>query len=119
MNILLKISKVLEDQIIDVAEATAENLGLNNIEDKPTLIQFVAQDMFDGGCDSRDFNLWFRKNKFEFETCVRKVVKSKGDWKFERSSGYAGYRCQKCKTWEYDNNNLLRCECDKENSPSK
>lgn len=33
------------------------------------------------------------------------------NWKFERSSGYAGYRCQKCSTWLYEDN-LLICSCE-------
>jgi hypothetical protein len=36
---------------------------------------------------------------------------SKGDWVFERSSGFAGYRCQRCATWLYDNQKLV-CKCD-------
>ncbi len=35
----------------------------------------------------------------------------KGSWVFERSSGYAGYRCQKCATWIYDSANKT-CKCD-------
>ena len=37
---------------------------------------------------------------------------SKGDWYFERSSGYPGYRCVKCATWVYENK-TLRCDCDR------
>ncbi len=40
------------------------------------------------------------------------VEESKGKWEFERSSGYAGYRCQVCYTWVY-NNQEKRCDCDK------
>jgi hypothetical protein len=31
-------------------------------------------------------------------------------WVFERSSGYAGYRCQICATWVYANQ-PLKCDC--------
>jgi len=41
-----------------------------------------------------------------------KTPSSKGDWSFERSSGYAGYRCSRCHTWVYSNARR-RCECDK------
>jgi hypothetical protein len=36
---------------------------------------------------------------------------SKGDWVFEHSSGYAGYRCQKCFSWIYGDQ-PARCDCD-------
>ena len=36
---------------------------------------------------------------------------AKGDWVFEESSGYAGYRCKKCGKWEYLDKEL-RCDCD-------
>lgn len=36
---------------------------------------------------------------------------SKGEWVFERSSGYAGYRCKKCHTWIYENQEK-KCDCD-------
>jgi len=39
------------------------------------------------------------------------VLQGKGDWRFERSSGYAGYRCQKCGTWVYENI-ARKCDCD-------
>jgi hypothetical protein len=35
---------------------------------------------------------------------------STGDWIFERSSGYAGYRCRKCGTWVYENTRK-KCNC--------
>ena len=38
-------------------------------------------------------------------------VATAGLWDFERSSGHAGYRCQRCGTWEYANK-TLRCPCD-------
>ena len=37
------------------------------------------------------------------------------NWVFERSSGYAGYRCSKCGTWVYEDE-LRKCECDKKRS---
>jgi hypothetical protein len=37
-------------------------------------------------------------------------IKPKGVWKFERSSGYAGYRCQKCNTWIYCGAEAI-CDC--------
>ena len=37
---------------------------------------------------------------------------SQGDWVFERSSGYAGFRCTRCSTWRYAND-AKRCNCDK------
>ena len=36
---------------------------------------------------------------------------SKGKWEFERSSGYAGYRCQNCYTWKYEHQEK-KCDCD-------
>lgn len=33
-----------------------------------------------------------------------------GTWTFERSSGYAGYRCTTCSTWVYANDFLI-CSC--------
>ena len=42
------------------------------------------------------------------------VQPSKGQWVFERSSGYSGYRCQKCAEWVYEEQEL-ECKCDKEN----
>jgi len=38
---------------------------------------------------------------------------SKGAWHFEISSGYDGWRCDKCATWVYDGDDLI-CDCDKE-----
>lgn len=38
---------------------------------------------------------------------------SNGKWVFERSSGYAGYRCEKCATWIYENQKR-ECKCDTE-----
>lgn len=35
----------------------------------------------------------------------------KGEWVFERSSGFAGYRCQKCQTWVYAEKKK-KCCCD-------
>lgn len=32
-------------------------------------------------------------------------------WKFERSSGYAGFRCNECATWLYASD-FLNCKCD-------
>jgi hypothetical protein len=37
-------------------------------------------------------------------------IKPKGVWRFERSSGYAGYRCQKCNTWIYCGAEAI-CDC--------
>lgn len=34
------------------------------------------------------------------------------NWVFERSSGYAGWRCVNCGTWIYFNN-PKKCACDK------
>ena len=35
----------------------------------------------------------------------------KGNWVFERSSGYAGYRCTRCATWIYEGQ-PKQCNCD-------
>lgn len=43
---------------------------------------------------------------------VDKVEEVKGLWHYERSSGYAGYRCQKCAEWIYEGNPFV-CKCDK------
>jgi len=37
---------------------------------------------------------------------------SVGNWVFERSGGYAGWRCIKCGTWIYDKEQKI-CDCDK------
>jgi hypothetical protein len=37
---------------------------------------------------------------------------SKGDWKWERSSGYAGWCCRKCATWISDGEDFI-CDCDR------
>jgi hypothetical protein len=47
---------------------------------------------------------FYRIKKCDYE-------ETKGDWKFERSSGYGGFRCQKCYTWLYENRKLI-CKCD-------
>ena len=39
------------------------------------------------------------------------MIPSRGDWKEEISSGYKGFRCKRCATWIYDNQER-RCECD-------
>lgn len=36
---------------------------------------------------------------------------SKGVWQQECSSGYNGFRCQKCATWLYADE-VLKCDCD-------
>ena len=33
-------------------------------------------------------------------------------WVFERSSGYAGYRCKVCGTWVYANRDKI-CDCNR------
>ena len=38
-------------------------------------------------------------------------IEPKGSWFFERSSGYAGFRCQKCSTWIYEEQ-PKKCTCD-------
>lgn len=39
------------------------------------------------------------------------LLHGKGDWRFERSGGCSGFRCQKCATWIYENH-TRRCDCD-------
>ena len=39
-----------------------------------------------------------------------------GKWEFERSSGFAGYRCQVCHVWIY-NDQEKRCNCDENRNP--
>lgn len=40
-------------------------------------------------------------------------IDSKGDWKFEISSGFGGHRCQTCHTWRaQDLEDGVTCECD-------
>lgn len=39
---------------------------------------------------------------------------SVGRWMFERSSGFAGWRCEVCATWIYNYKPLI-CSCDKDN----
>jgi hypothetical protein len=43
---------------------------------------------------------------------VPKVLNPQGKWRFERGSGYAGYRCQRCGVWVYANQPKI-CDCDK------
>lgn len=38
---------------------------------------------------------------------------TKSNWTFERSSGYAGWRCQSCMKWVYLNSETI-CGCDDE-----
>lgn len=38
--------------------------------------------------------------------------KINGQWQFERSSGFAGFRCQVCAEWVYMGLPLM-CDCDK------
>lgn len=45
------------------------------------------------------------------DTCTVEKV-GKGFWVAERSSGYDGFRCQKCATWVYWNA-VRECDCDK------
>lgn len=52
--------------------------------------------------------------------CVAVVVNpmetaaaKKSNWVFERSSGYAGFRCIHCATWKYASEFLI-CPCDEE-----
>ncbi len=44
-----------------------------------------------------------------------KKIYSESNWFFERSSGYAGYRCVKCGTWVYANQypekQKFKCDC--------
>ena len=37
-------------------------------------------------------------------------MKHVGNWKFERSSGYAGWRCNTCLVWVYQGNSKT-CDC--------
>lgn len=61
--------------------------------------------------------------KLEWQEMVKKIIdkefcnkenkkESKGTWHFEVSSGYDGWRCDKCATWVYDGKALV-CDCDK------
>ena len=50
----------------------------------------------------------------EWEHLHESDMPSKGDWIYELSSGYSGYRCKKCRTWIYSMR-LQQCECDREN----
>lgn len=53
------------------------------------------------------------------EQLVKKgVIVPPDNWVFERSSGYAGYRCTKCATWVYMGQ-PLRCSCNKYKRMSK
>ena len=58
--------------------------------------------------------VWPKFNGFAGYDCLSWVeipLESKGDWHFERSSGYAGYRCSRCGHWVYDNASKT-CNCD-------
>ena len=46
---------------------------------------------------------------------VQESEKPKGDWVAERSSGYDGFRCQKCMTWIYGGTER-KCKCDDKKS---
>jgi hypothetical protein len=39
--------------------------------------------------------------------------KPSNNWIFERSSGYAGYKCINCSTWLYENQ-PFKCDCNKD-----
>lgn len=52
--------------------------------------------------------------KVSFLPFVSEKHQSKGQWVFERSSGYSGHICQKCAEWVYEDQ-ALKCKCDKEN----
>lgn len=60
-----------------------------------------------------------------YSSCVRELRKRlarigyvppvsppKGDWVFERSSGFPGFRCQTCADWAHEGNLPRRCSCD-------
>ena len=48
----------------------------------------------------------------ELKSRLEDLLIPKGDWIFERSSGYAGLRCRKCATWLCEDD-ILICDCDK------
>lgn len=56
-----------------------------------------------------DFIKAFAKSNGEIKMVQVEVI-SNGEWEFERSSGYAGYRCQKCQTWVYSDK-PKKCNC--------
>jgi hypothetical protein len=45
------------------------------------------------------------------EYTVLKYPDSKGDWRYQRQSGYAGYRCQNCAEWVKESQPQV-CSCD-------
>ena len=56
-----------------------------------------------------------RKIKRVHNECIDTIdarKQSAGNWVFERSSGYAGWRCAKCGVWIYDKQPCI-CDCDK------
>jgi hypothetical protein len=50
-------------------------------------------------------------SNFEFWYATNENPQIKGDWVFEISSGFDGFRCTKCKTWIYSDQHK-KCKCD-------
>jgi len=46
----------------------------------------------------------------ETNSSLAQANKDVSRWVFERSSGYAGWRCQECSTWVYDST-PRKCNC--------
>jgi hypothetical protein len=120
MKIEINIPQNLENIILEAADAVAEELGGEvNIDYQNDIVAFAIECMIDAESPltPKGFNRWFNADKYSdngFEDAVKNNLKSKGDWEFEISSGFDGYRCQKCKTWIYANQKL-KCDCDNDN----
>ncbi len=53
---------------------------------------------------------WWEKEREFYPHDLKPKVR--GNWEFERSSGYAGWRCKACATWVYNGQPLV-CDCNK------
>jgi hypothetical protein len=71
-----------------------------------------VMDQGDGKLHEFQINDFIEKEGKEFEgETIDTELKSKGNWEFERSSGYPGYRCQTCMKWVYSHE-VPKCNCD-------
>jgi len=78
--------------------------------------EIVLFDKADGKVYTTNYEFWYATNELPVSVKEENGEISwvfdgfNGDWFFERSSGYAGYRCRKCSTWihEYE---PKKCNC--------
>jgi hypothetical protein len=83
-----------QDKEALIAEATAEFMGWFMLETYPLLNGFAGYDCL----------------RFDIEKTVL-PAEQRGDWHFDRQSGFAGWRCRFCTEWVH-NDKPKTCECD-------